>query len=295
MSSRANSMSRRADQSALIGLPGLEAVERQLEEVVIVLRAERQRRLSGAVIKRPTWKNLVFAGPPGSGKSRAAAAVGRAYQELGLLSAGRLDQVSAVELVGATRAETSTLMAGAAKRTTGSVLMINDAHVWNDLPDGGRHVLWDLYQKLTEYRSELSDDLAVILAGQAEPLRKLLYAAPPLAARFRAVIDFPRYTPAQLGAIFIVLVDEAGLSLTPEAERTAAALLAQAEADRPCGNARLAVRLLTQVTAAQARRMAASPEAQLQAGLSTVIEADIPQRLDRDDPPSDEGWSGQYL
>jgi hypothetical protein len=36
-------------------------------------------------------------------------------------------------------------------------------------------------------------------------------------------------------------------------------------------------------------------EAQLRAGLSTVIEADIPQRLDRDDPPPDEGWSGQYL
>jgi type II secretory pathway predicted ATPase ExeA len=185
-------------------------------------------------------------------------------------------------------------MAGAAKRTTGSVLMINDAHDWNNLPDGGQHVLWDLCKKLTEYRSELRDDLAVILAGQAEPLRKL-YAAPPLAARFRAVVNFPGYTPAQLGAIFAILVDEAGLSLTPEAERTAAALLAQAEADRACGSARLPVRLLTQVTAAQARRVAASPEAQLQAGLSTVIEADIPQHLDREDPPSDEGWSGQYL
>lgn len=151
---------------------------------------------------------------------------------------------------------------------------------------------WELYKKLTEYRDELRDDLAVILAGQAEPLRKLLYAAPPLAARFRAVVNFPGYTPAQLGAIFAILADEAGCSLTPEAERTAAALLAQAEADRACGNARLAVRLLTQVTAAQARRVAASSEAQLQVGLSAVIEADIPQHLDRDDPPSDEALVG---
>ena len=295
MSSRDNSMSRPADASALIGLPGLETVERQLEEVVVVLRTEQQRRLSGAVIKRPAWKNLVFVGPPGSGKSRTAAAVGQAYRELGLLSAGRLDQRSAIELVGATRAETSTLIAGAAKRTTGSVLMINDAHVWDNLPDGGRHVLWELYKKLTEYRDELRDDLAVILAGQAEPLRKLLYAAPPLAARFRAVVNFPGYTPAQLGEIFAVLVEEAGLSLSPEAERAAAAVLAQAEADRARGNARLAVRLLTQVTAEQARRLAVCPEAQLQAGLSTVIEADIPRLFDRDDPPSDEGCSGQYL
>ena len=33
------------------------------------------------------------------------------------------------------------------------------------------------------------------------PLRDMLHAAPALAARFPAVIDFPGYTPAQLTAI----------------------------------------------------------------------------------------------
>jgi AAA lid domain/ATPase family associated with various cellular activities (AAA) len=281
--------------SGLVGLPGLEAVERQLEDVIVVLRAQQQRRMAGSVIRRPAWKNLVFTGAPGSGRSRAAAAVGRVYKELGLLSAGRLDEVSAIDLVGATRAETSALMADAAKRSTGSVLMINDAHAWHRLPDYGRHVLWELYKKLTEYRSELRDELAVILAGQAGPLRQLLYTAPPLAARFPATINFPGYTPAQLAAIFATLADEAGLSLAPEAERDAAALLAQAEAVRAYGNARLAVRLLNQVAAAQARRVAASTAAPHPATLTTVIEADIPEHLERDDPPPDEGLSGQYL
>ena len=259
MSSRAKFHVTPTDVGTLVGLPGLETVERQLEEMLVVLWAEQQRRMAGSVVRRPTWKNLIFAGPPGSGKSRAAAAVGRAYKELELLSSGRLDEVSAIDLVGATRAETSALVAGAAKRATGSVLMINDADAWNGLPDGGRHVLWELYKKLTEYRNELRDELTVILAGQAEPLRKLLYTAPPLAARFRPVINFPGYTPAQLAAIFAALAGEAGLSLAPEAERNAAALLAQAEAGRACGNARLAVRLLTQVIAAQARRVAWPP------------------------------------
>jgi predicted ribonuclease YlaK len=74
-----------ADVGGLIGRPGLEAVERRLEGVIGVLRAERQRRLAGSVIRRPAWKNLVFAGAAGSGKSRAAAAMGRVYKELGLL------------------------------------------------------------------------------------------------------------------------------------------------------------------------------------------------------------------
>jgi hypothetical protein len=172
----------------------------------------------------------VFAGVAGSGKSRAAAAVGRAYVELGLLSYGRLVEVSAMDLAGSTRAETGALLGGAATGSSGCVLMINHADAWLGLPDGGRHVLWELYKKLSEYRTEMGDELAVILAGDGELLRRLLYAAPPLAARFVAVIDFPGYVPAELTAILVALAADAGLRLTPEAERKAAALLAGAEA-----------------------------------------------------------------
>ena len=170
----------------------------------------------------------MFAGVAGSGKSRAAAAVGRAYVELGLLSYGRLVEVSAMDLAGSTRAETGALLGGAATGSSGCVLMINHADAWLGLPDGGRHVLWELYKKLSEYRTEMGDELAVILAGDGELLRRLLYAAPPLAARFVAVIDFPGYVPAELTAILVALAADAGLRLTPEAERA----LAEAEARR---------------------------------------------------------------
>lgn len=122
--------------------------------------------------------------------------------------------------------------------------MINHADAWLGLPDSSQHVLWELYKKLSEYRTEMGDELAVILAGDGELLRRLLYAAPPLAARFIAVIDFPGYAPAELTAILVALAADAGLTLTPEAERKAAALLAGAETGRPSGSARLAVRLL---------------------------------------------------
>jgi hypothetical protein len=60
-----------------------------------------------------------------------------------------------------------------------------------------------VYQQLTEARKLRRDEeLAVILSGQAGPLRDLLRASPALAARFPAVIDFPGYTPGQLAAIF---------------------------------------------------------------------------------------------
>jgi hypothetical protein len=86
-------VSRRPDAGGPIGLPGLEAVERQLDDLIAVLEAER-RGMGSSVVKRPGWKNLVFAGAAGTGKSRTAAAVGH----------------PAAELVGATRTETSTLV-----------------------------------------------------------------------------------------------------------------------------------------------------------------------------------------
>ncbi|MGO8892010.1 MAG: hypothetical protein ACLQB1_20280, partial [Streptosporangiaceae bacterium] len=67
---------------------GLETVAGQLGERIAVLRAEQARRQVGLAITRPAWKNLVFTGGPGAGKSRAARAVARVYAELGLLSSG---------------------------------------------------------------------------------------------------------------------------------------------------------------------------------------------------------------
>jgi stage V sporulation protein K len=156
-------------------------------------------------------------------------------------------------------------------------------------------VLWELYKKMTEYRQEMRDDLAVILAGLTEPLRSLLYAVPPLAARFSAVVDFPGYTTDQLAAIFSTLASEAGLSLTQDAQHKAAGVLAQAEAGSPCGNARLAVRLLNLTVAGQARRLMNCPEGQQTEMLRTVTEADIPKHLGREELLNGEDRSGQYL
>jgi hypothetical protein len=156
------------DTGGLAALAGLEMAAGQLAPLVTVLRAEQARRTAGIAISRHAWKNLVFTGGPGTGKSRAAAAIARLYRDLG-------------------------------------ALMITGAHAWHDLPDRGQHLLRCLYQHLTEARKYHGDELAIILAGQAGPLRDMLHAAPALAARFPAVIDFPGYTPAQLTAILHAL------------------------------------------------------------------------------------------
>jgi hypothetical protein len=156
-------------------------------------------------------------------------------------------------------------------------------------------VLRCLYKELTilrDHSRDHSSGLAVILAGSEGPLRGMLDANPALAARFPAVINFPGYTAGQLAAIFVTLADEAGFTLTPDAARKTASFLA--DASHGAGNARLAVRLLDQVTISQARRITTAAQSPDPATLSTIDAADVPEHVHPPDPPADDR-PGQYL
>lgn len=286
----------RLSPDSLADLRGLEPVQEQLRAALAILEAERGREQGGWAVRRRAWKNLVFTGGPGGGKSRAAAAVARAYWKLGLLSSGHVLEVAAADLSWADTGETGTLADKTFRNALGGVLVINEADDWYQLPDRGRHVARQLYAQLTEYRATRDDQVAVILAGQADPLAKWLDGHPQLAARFLAVIDFPGYTPAQLGEVFGHLADEAGLRLTVGARQKSAAVLEQAEREARSGNARLAVRLLNEARAAQAQRVARGSSADRDLGaLVTIIDADIPERLLASAVGSDDDRPSPYL
>jgi hypothetical protein len=167
--------SRGQDMGELAALPGLETVHAQLARWIAVIRAELARREAGIAVRRPAWKNLVFTGGPG--KSRAARTVARIYQALGVLVGGHVAEIAAAELTGTKLRETGMLTREAFNRAGGGILMINGAHAWSALPDGGQHVSRCLYRELTSSRDDGRDALAVILAGQADPLHGLLRAS----------------------------------------------------------------------------------------------------------------------
>jgi ATP-dependent exoDNAse (exonuclease V) alpha subunit len=268
----------------------------QIADLIAVLRAEQARRQAGIQIRRTAWKNLVFTGGPGTGKSRAARALARVYKDLGLLAYGQLIEIAAADLAGATPRATATQVAEVIK-PAGDLLLITGAHTWHALPDRGQHLLSCLYQQMTAAHRDHEghpDELAIILSGRKDPLHALLAANPALAARFPAIIDFPGYTPAQLAAIVTALASDAGLRLTADAQRKAAAVLADAEKRHATGNARRAVRLLNQATTSQARRVTGAAGRLDPAALATIRADDIPGHLPPEDPASDQR-PGQYL
>ena len=83
---------------------------------------------------------------PGTGKSRTAAAVARDYRDLGLLPLGHAAEVAAADLADTKPWEAARLVGEAARLVPGGVLMITDAHAWNDLPHRGQQMLRCLYR-----------------------------------------------------------------------------------------------------------------------------------------------------
>jgi SpoVK/Ycf46/Vps4 family AAA+-type ATPase len=256
----------------LAALPGLSSVREQLEPLINAVRAERARRAAGIDLQ-PAWKNLVFTGPPGTGKTRVAATLGRIYRQIGLLPSENLIEITRADLSGDYSYETRRLVAEAMDRAAGGVLLISDAHLPGSTPTEDARALRLLEQQLTASRG---GDLIVILAGPDQPVGRLLASRSSLARQFPAVIRFPLYTPAELAEVFAYRARQGGLTLTSEAAAKARILITEAtrDAGSGAGSARLAVHWLDEAALRQGRRIM-SPGAD-QDALGVITAEDIP-------------------
>jgi hypothetical protein len=237
----------------LAALPGLTSVKERLAPLINAARAERARYAAGIDLP-PTWKNLVFTGPPGTGKTRVAATVGRIYRQIGLLSNGNLTEVTRTDLSGDYSYHTRTLVGEAIKRADGGILLISDAHLPGSTPIEDARAVRLLEAQLTAHRR---GGLVVILAGPDQPLSQFLASRPSLASRFPAVIPFSFYPPAELAEIFAYRAGQAGFTLTSEAAAKARILITQVtrNAGDRAGSARLAVQWLDEAALSQGRRV----------------------------------------
>ena len=140
---------------------------------------------------------MVFAGPPGTGKTETARIVGEFLHASGVLRHGRVREVSLQDF-------TSQYLGGAAERTREifeecreGVLFIDEAYRLAD-DQQGRAVLDQIVAHLTD--PEFSS-VCVVLAGYTERMRTLMDTNPGLASRFPTHIRFEWPSPPALAEI----------------------------------------------------------------------------------------------
>ncbi|GLZ04680.1 hypothetical protein Acsp03_21460 [Actinomadura sp. NBRC 104412] len=269
----------------LAGMAGIEPVKREIEALVAEAKAARLRREAGMpVAGRP--RHLVFAGNPGTGKSKVAQILGKMYADLGILTHGHLVEVDRSDLLGEFTSESAVRVRGAVGRALGGILLVRDAHAFASAEaQRGREIVDVLLGAVQAHPT----DLVVMLAGPEAELNGLLKSHAELAAYFPRTVRFPDLTEAELVEVFRAKAEAAGFALAPGVLGRVEALVRATPRDRGFGNARAMNGLLDRAVAMQGRRVLADGVVDETESLVEILPEDVPDTLvpGRDAVPGD--------
>jgi SpoVK/Ycf46/Vps4 family AAA+-type ATPase len=257
----------------LNGMVGLAAVKHEVNGLVSLLTATRQRQALG--LPTPSISHhVVFAGPPGTGKTTVARLYADLLRSFGVLPRGQLVEVSRADLVGRYIGHTAQLTAEAFERARGGVLFIDEAYALtpeNSPSDFGREAVDTLLKLMEDHR----DEVVVIAAGYTHEMRRFLDSNPGLASRFSRHIPFSDYTTDELVTIVRRNAENVGYFCTPETLEALRGYLDALPRDRSFGNARLARQLVETMVTRQAGRLQSVVDPGLDA-LTRLLPEDLP-------------------
>jgi len=274
-----------AEPSALEELGGLIGLAEVKNDVLALVNLNRmaQRRRALNLPKPPMSRHLVFAGPPGTGKTTVARLYGAILADLGVLRQGHLVEVARVDLV-------AQFIGGTAMKTTeafiaalGGVLFIDEAYALSGPErastgvDFGREAIDTLVKLMEDHR----DDVVVIAAGYTREMDAFLASNPGLASRFSRTIAFSNYSSEELVTIVERMCKQHTYALHAAARDGLHAYFERLARTETFGNGREARRVFEEMVSCQASRLASRADLSTDA-LTTLLVSDLPAVLHSD-------------
>ncbi|QKZ15967.1 right-handed parallel beta-helix repeat-containing protein [Streptomyces chartreusis] len=243
----------------LDALVGLESVKQEVTGLINLNKMSQRREELGLPMP-PMSRHLVFAGPPGTGKTTVARLYGAVLAELGILSKGHIVEVARADLVaqyiGATAIKTTEVFA----KAIGGVLFIDEAYTLTSQskgsgPDFGQEAVETLMKLMEDHR----DEIVVIVAGYSEQMDQFLASNPGMASRFSRTVEFPNYSVDELVTIVRGLCGKHYYELTDAALDALTLYFERIPKGPTFGNGRVARQLFESMINRQASRLAAHP------------------------------------
>jgi type VII secretion ATPase EccA len=178
---------------------GLDEVKNQVSRLKSSVAMAVLRQQRGLTVAQRTH-HLVFAGPPGTGKTTIARVVAKIYCGLGLLKRENIREVHRADLIGQHIGETEAKTNAIIDSALDGVLFLDEAYALvatGAKNDFGLVAIDTLLARMENDR----DRLVVIIAGYRADLDKFLDTNEGLRSRFTRSIDFPSYQPPELTEI----------------------------------------------------------------------------------------------
>ncbi|MET0134641.1 MAG: right-handed parallel beta-helix repeat-containing protein, partial [Kibdelosporangium sp.] len=264
-----------ADLDVLIGLRG---VKQEVRGLINLIKMSQVRQEMGLPVP-PMSRHLVFAGPPGTGKTTVARLYGSVLAELGILSKGHMVEAARADLVGQYIGSTAIKTTELITKAIGGVLFIDEAYTLSAStggsgPDFGQEAIDALMKMMEDHR----DELVVIVAGYSELMERFLSSNPGLASRFTKTIEFPNYSVDELVTITTNLCRKHYYELTDDAVDALTGYFERVPKGETFGNGRVARKLFEAMVNNQASRLAIEPPSK-GSELSRLAAADLAPQL----------------
>ncbi|WP_020660765.1 right-handed parallel beta-helix repeat-containing protein [Amycolatopsis benzoatilytica] len=242
-------------------LVGLAGVKKEVTGLINLIKMSQMRERMGLPMP-PMSRHLVFAGPPGTGKTTVARLYGTVLAELGILSKGHMIEVARQDLVGQYIGSTAIKTTEVVEKAVGGVLFIDEAYTLSaptggSGPDFGREAI-DALMKIME---DQRDSLVVIVAGYSEQMEQFLQSNPGLASRFTRTVEFPNYSVDELVTITTGLTRKHYYEMTDDALAALRDYFERVPKTSTFGNGRVARKLFEAMVNNQASRLALHPPA----------------------------------
>ncbi|MGH3374871.1 MAG: AAA family ATPase, partial [Actinoallomurus sp.] len=233
---------------------GLAAVKREVGNMVDLLASSRQRIAAGLPAP-PLSRHLIFAGPPGTGKTTVARLYGSILTALGVLARGQVIEVGRADLVGQYIGHTAQLTTAAFDRARGGVLFIDEAYTLASQPGSGADFGREAIDTLVKLMEDHRDEVVVIAAGYEGEMERFLGANPGLSSRFSHRVRFADYTTDELVTIVSQHAAAAGYELSSATVAALRAHFAGVQRGPSFGNGRYARQVLDEAVTRHAKRM----------------------------------------
>ncbi|OIK26144.1 right-handed parallel beta-helix repeat-containing protein [Streptomyces malaysiense] len=243
----------------LEGLVGLESVKLEVTGL-INLNKMAQRRQEMGLPMPPMSRHLVFAGPPGTGKTTVARLYGAVLAELGILSQGHIVEVARADLVAQIIGGTAIKTTEVFNKALGGVLFIDEAYTLTNQsrgngPDFGQEAVDTLMKLMEDHR----DEVVVIVAGYSAQMEQFLASNPGMASRFARTVEFPNYSAEELVTIVRGLCAKHYYELSGSALEALDRYFQDVPKGATFGNGRVARQVFEEMISRQASRLAAEP------------------------------------
>lgn len=243
----------------LDALVGLESVKLEVTGLINVNKMS-QRRLEMGLPMPPMSRHLVFAGPPGTGKTTVARLYGAVLAELGILTKGHIVEVARADLVAQIIGGTAIKTTEVFNRALGGVLFIDEAYTLTNQsrgtgPDFGQEAVETLMKMMEDHR----DEIVVIVAGYSQQMDQFLASNPGMASRFARSVEFPNYSPAELVTIVKGLCAKHYYELSDSAMQALVRYFVDVPKSDTFGNGRVARQVFEEMISRQASRLASRP------------------------------------